>query len=146
MRAWIHDRNAPRRGLPTLAFLQRDTRTARAMGSTSLFDWNAAEACAEIGHTWLAAPYRRTGANTEAKLLLLTHGFESLGLQRIQLVTDARNVRSQSAIERLGATREGVLRKHRRDLEGGLRDSVYYSVIAPEWPAVKARILGSLRA
>ena len=145
MRAWIDARNTPRPGVRNLAFAQRDAATARLMGSTSVFDWSEKDECAEIGHTWLAAPWRRSGANTESKLLLLAHCFEALRLKRVQLVTDSRNERSQRAIERLGAVREGVLRSHRRNLEGGLRDSVYYSVIEPEWPTVKARLEGLLR-
>ena len=145
MRAWILDRQRPKPGVENLPFLQRDPATGRAMGSTSLFDLDRAAYCAEIGHTWLAAPFRRTGANTEAKRLLLGHAFERLGLKRVQIVTDLRNERSQRAIERLGATREGVLRNHRRTLEGGLRDSVYYSVIDREWPDVRARLDALLR-
>lgn len=140
MRAWILDRQRARPGLENQPYLQREPASGRAMGSTSLFDIDRAAQAAEIGHTWLAAPFRRTGANTEAKRLLLAHAFETLGLQRVQIVTDLRNERSQRAIERLGATREGILRKHRRNLEGGLRDSVYYSVIADEWPHVRARL------
>ena len=145
MRAWIAARNAPRHGLRNYAFAQRAAATGAYMGSTSLFDVDEAAEAGEIGHTWLAAPHRRTGANTEAKLLLLTYGFDTLRLKRIQLVTDVRNERSQRAIERLGAVREGVLRNHRRNLQGGLRDSVYYSIIDREWPDVRKRLEGLLR-
>ena len=146
MRAWIEARNTPRPLVRNLAFAQQDPASGRLMGSTSLFDWSERDEAVEIGHTWLAAPWRRTGANTEAKLLLMAHAFGALGVKRVQLVTDLRNKRSQRAIERLGATREGVLRSHRRDLQGNLRDSVYYSVIEPEWPAVRARLEGMLKA
>lgn len=146
MRAWVVARQTPKPLLRNLPFLQRDARTGRAIGSTSLFDWSERDECVEIGHTWLAAPYRRTGHNTESKLLLMTHAFETLRVRRVQLVTDARNERSQRAIERLGAVREGLLRSHRRNLEGGLRDSVYFSVIDREWPAVQARLRSLLRA
>ena len=145
MRAWIEERVQDRAQGRALAFVQRDPASGRAMGSTSLFDWSEKERCAEIGHTWLAAPFRRTGANTEAKLLLLTHGFETLGLARIQLVTDARNMRSRDAILRIGATFEGILRRHRRRLDGGLRDSAYFSVIDEEWPATKQALARRLR-
>lgn len=140
MRAWIVARNTPRPNVRNLTFAQRDAATGRLAGSTSIFDWSGKDESAEIGHTWIAAPWRRTGLNTEAKRLLLGHCFEVLGLKRVQIVTDLRNERSQRAIERLGATREGVLRNHRRDLHGRLRDSVYYSVIDTEWPAVRARL------
>ena len=145
MEAWIAARQAGRGGGEALAFLQRHPASDAAMGSTSLFDVNKAEESAEIGYTWLAAPYRRTGANTEAKLLLLAYAFETLGLRRVQLVTDARNARSRAAIERVGAKPEGVLRYVRRDREGKLRDSAFFSVVASEWPAVKEALRARLR-
>lgn len=145
MRAWIADRASDKPTGKTLAFVQREPKGGRIMGSTSLFDWNEKERAAEIGHTWLAAPFRRTGANTEAKLLLLTHGFETLGLARIQLVTDARNQRSRDAIGRIGATFEGILRNHRRGFDGQLRDSAYFSFVDREWPARKAALAAKLR-
>jgi RimJ/RimL family protein N-acetyltransferase len=144
LRAWIRARQTPKPGLRNFAFAQRDLRSGRLGGSTSLFDVDAALESAEIGHTWLVEPCRRSGMNTEAKLLLLAHAFESLGLQRVQITTYLRNERSQRAIERLGATREGVLRNFRRNQEGGLRTSVVYSVIASEWPERKARLRGLL--
>lgn len=140
MRAWIEARRTPRNGLQALPFLQREPSTGRAMGSTTLFDIDLAMESAEIGFTWLARPFRGTGANAEAKLLLLTHAFETLGLRRVQLMTDARNERSQRAMARLGFSREGVLRNYRRRRDGTLRDSVVYSVIDKEWPEVRAAI------
>lgn len=145
MRRWIADRQ---RDLPqgrSLAFLQREPAGGRAMGSTSLFHLDEKERCAEIGHTWLAAPFRRTGANTEAKLLLLTHAFEMLRLVRVQLVTDVLNTRSRAAIQRTGAKEEGVLRNHRRRIDGTFRDSVYFSVVDREWPETKAKLAAKLR-
>lgn len=137
--AWVRARRTPRPGLENLPFLQRHP-DGRAMGSTSIFDLDRAAEAAEIGHTWLAAPFRRTGANTEAKYLLLRHGFESLGLRRIQLVTDERNERSRAAIVRIGARFEGILRDHRRGPDGRLRNSAYHSVVAAEWPDVRRRL------
>lgn len=145
MRAWILARNTPRHGARNLAFAQRDPATGRLVGSTSLFDWSEKDEAVEIGHTWIAAPWRRTGVNTEAKLLLMTHAFGAMRVRRVQLVTDARNERSQAAIARLGAAREGVLRNHRRDKEGNLRNSVYFSVTDAEWPGVRARLEDLLR-
>ncbi|CAM5403836.1 hypothetical protein SFIMM107S_03073 [Streptomyces griseus] len=84
--------------------------------------------------------------NSETKLLLLTHAFEELGMGRVQLKTDHRNERSQAAIARLGARREGVLRRHRRRPDGSWRDSVYFSLLADEWPAAKARLTAWLAA
>ena len=140
MRAWIEARGVPRPGLRNEAFAQRDLASGRLVGSTSLFDIDGPQESAEIGHTWLAASARRSGVNREAKLMLLTHAFETLQLKRVQLVTDIRNERSQNAIAGIGATREGVLRNWRRNLEGGLRTSVVYSIIDTDWPAVRARL------
>jgi RimJ/RimL family protein N-acetyltransferase len=114
----------------------------RAVGSSSYFDIAPVDRRLEIGSTWLGAPARRTGINTECKYLLLRHAFEALGANRVQLKTDSRNLRSQAAIERIGAVKEGVLRAHLYAGDGVLRDTVMYSVIAPEWPAVKARLEG----
>jgi N-acetyltransferase len=99
----------------------------------------------EIGWTWLAPAYQRTQVNTEAKLLLLTHAFEQLGMQRVELKTDALNHRSRAAILRLGAVEEGTFRKHIVTASGRVRDSVYYSIIDTEWPEVKAGLEAKLR-
>lgn len=99
----------------------------------------------EIGHTWLAPQAQRTGVNTEAKLLMLTHAFEVFEVRRVTLKTDARNMRSRQAIARLGAHLDGILRAHRPAADGGIRDSAVYSILAAEWPAVKARLQGFLR-
>jgi RimJ/RimL family protein N-acetyltransferase len=92
---------------------------------------------AEIGSTWLAASVQRCAVNTEAKFLLLTHGFEVWGCARITVKTDARNVVSRRAIERLGACFEGIRRAHCLASDGTLRDSAYYSILREEWPGVK---------
>jgi N-acetyltransferase len=97
------------------------------------------DAC-EIGHTWLARSAIRTAANSESKFLMLTHAFETWGVLRVCLHTDARNYRSQKAIERIGGKREGILRSHRLAADFTPRDSVRYSIIASEWPGVKARL------
>jgi N-acetyltransferase len=102
------------------------------------------DAC-EIGHTWLAKSAVRTGANTEAKLLMLTHAFEEWRVLRVCLHTDARNVRSRAAIERIGGKMEGVLRAHRMAADYTPRDSVRYSILTEEWPAVKQKLLDRLR-
>jgi N-acetyltransferase len=116
------------------------------VGNTSFWDpraWPDREeiAAVNIGWTWLAASAQRTGINAEAKLLLLTHAFEEVGVARVDLTTDARNQRSRQAIERLGARFEGVLRNwsrsHVRGEEGKLRDTAMFSVTDTEWPAVK---------
>lgn len=101
---------------------------------------NTPDAC-EIGYTWLARSAIRTGANTESKLLMLTHAFEAWQVLRVCFHTDARNHRSQTALERIGAKCEGTLRAHRMAADFIPRDSMRYSIIAAEWPAVKERLL-----
>ncbi len=110
------------------------------VGSTRFCDIDPANRSVEIGWTWLAPGVWRTRINSECKYLLLGHAFETLGAIRVFLKTDARNIRSQKAIERLGAVKEGVWRKHRILPDGFVRDSVYYSILDDEWPAVKARL------
>lgn len=99
----------------------------------------------EIGYTWLTRAAIRTGANTEAKLLMLTHAFEVWRVLRVCLHTDTRNVRSRAAIERIGGKLEGVLRAHRMAADFMARDSARYSIVEAEWPAVKARLGKLLR-
>lgn len=98
----------------------------------------------EIGWTWLAAGAQRTPLNTEAKLLMLTHAFETWRVHAVKLNTDARNARSRAAIERIGARLDGVLRAHRPASDGGIRDTAAFSLLEAEWPAAKARLLARL--
>ena len=128
-----------------VTFAQVWNESGEAIGSTRLLDIRPADRQVEIGATFLARPYWRTPANTESKLLLLTYCFEKLGCVRVALKTDGRNVRSQQAIERLGALREGTLRKH-MNIRGYQRDTVYFSILDTEWPAVKARLEARLGA
>lgn len=128
-----------------VAFAVVERASGRAVGSTRYLDLARAHRALEIGWTWLGRPWQRTPINTEAKLLLLTHAFETLGAHRVTLKTDARNEVSQRAIERIGAVREGVLRRHRVCWDGSVRDSVYYGVTDAEWPMVKARLVSMLR-
>ncbi|CAM3295588.1 GNAT family protein [Deinococcus saxicola] len=112
-------------------------------GSTRYGDIRAAHAGLEIGWTWLHPAHMGTGINRRMKLLLLAHAFGELGMQRVQLKTDNLNTRSQRAIEKIGAVREGVLRKHQRRQDGSLRDTVMFSITADEWPEVRARLASS---
>jgi RimJ/RimL family protein N-acetyltransferase len=114
--------------------------TGRAVGSTRYLDIRPAHRGLEIGGTWYAPAHQRTGVNTECKYLLLRHAFEALGCIRVQLKTDQRNERSQRAIERLGAVREGVLRNHVIMPDGYRRATVMYSITDEEWPGVRARL------
>lgn len=124
----------------SVPFAQIALATGRVVGSTRYLNISRADLGLEIGWTWLGRPWQRTAINTEAKLLLLRHAFEDLGAARVQLKTDARNLQSQAAIERLGALREGVLRRYQRTRGGLLRDTVMYSLLAEEWPAVRERL------
>ena len=114
--------------------------TNRAVGSTRYMDIRPDHRGLEIGWTWLAPEVQRTRVNTETKYLLLRHAFEGLGAIRVQLKTDARNLRSQRAIERLGGVMEGVHRRHMQMHDGHIRDTVYYSILDTEWPTVKSKI------
>ena len=109
-------------------------------GTTRLMRMNEAHRRLEIGGTFYATRVQRTGVNTEAKLMLLTHAFETLGCQCVQIRTDALNLRSQTAIERIGAKRDGVLRGHQVMQDGRLRDSVVYSILDREWPGVRQNL------
>lgn len=128
-----------------IPFATVERATGRVVGSTRLANIDRANRRAEIGWTWIARPWQRTAVNTEAKLLMLRHAFESLGCIRVELKTDALNDRSRAAIRRLGAVEEGTLRHHMITATGRLRDSVYYSILAGEWPAVRARLEAHLR-
>jgi RimJ/RimL family protein N-acetyltransferase len=112
----------------------------RPIGSTRFGDIEPAHGRVEIGWTWLGRSYQRTAANTEAKYLQLRYAFDDLGANRVAFKTDLRNERAQRALERIGAVREGVLRQHVRLPDGYVRDSVYYSILASEWPGVKAAL------
>jgi len=135
-------RDAMARGV-SIVYAQVWNETGRAIGSTRLIDVRPGDRQVEIGATFLDRAYWRTPANTESKYLFLRHCFETLGCVRVALKTDGRNVRSQEAIARLGATREGVLRRH-MNVRGYQRDTVYYSILDEEWPAVRARLEGKL--
>jgi RimJ/RimL family protein N-acetyltransferase len=140
IRRWVQDILARAAESTDLPFAAIDLASGCVAGATRYMEIRPAHRGLEIGGTWYGAAYRRTPVNTECKYLLLEHAFERMGCIRVQLKTDARNERSQRAIERLGAVREGVLRKHLVLPNGYVRDSVYYSVVDSEWPNVKARL------
>ena len=136
-----------------MAFATVRVEDGVVIGSTRLFDlerwawpqghprhgWEFADVC-EIGYTWLTRSAIRTAANTEAKLLMLTHAFETWQMLRVCLHTDARNQRSRDAIERIGGKFEGILRSHRMASDFIARDSARFSIVAAEWPEVKQRL------
>jgi RimJ/RimL family protein N-acetyltransferase len=128
-----------------VAFAIIDTACGRAVGSTRYIEILPRHKALEIGWTWIGTEWQRTSINTECKYLLLRHAFEVCGAGRVQLKADLRNTRSLAAIERIGAVREGVLRRHRVLADGFVRDSVYYSIVADEWPAARERLEYLLR-
>lgn len=114
------------------------------VGSTSFMDIEPVHRSLEVGATWIGRWWWRTEVNTATKLLVLGHAFDDLAIERVTLKTDHLNVRSQRAIERLGAVREGALRRHRQRPDGTWRDSVYYSILREEWPIVRDRLTTAL--
>ncbi|BBP83273.1 N-acetyltransferase [Pseudomonas sp. Pc102] len=113
----------------------------RVIGSTRFWKLDRLNRKLEIGHTWLSESAQRSGANTEAKFLLLSHAFEVMDMVRVQFTTDELNEKSRAAILRLGAQQEGIVRHERIMPDGRKRNSVRFSIIDPEWPEVKARLL-----
>lgn len=162
MRAYVEGVLADEQAGWALPFVTTRSDDGRVVGSTrflDLDDWSTDRRVggpplgatgtpftAEIGATWLAASAQRTAVNTEAKLLMLQHAFDTWSAERITFKTDARNARSRAAIERLGARFEGIRRAHVRASDGGIRDSAYYSIVRAEWPDVRtgleARLAG----
>jgi RimJ/RimL family protein N-acetyltransferase len=140
VRSFLHDQE---RG-EALPFTIIDQSTQQMVGSTQFHTISHTHRNLEIGKTWLAPQVWGTHLNTECKYLLLRHCFETLEVLRVQFRTDARNVRSQRAIERLGAQKEGILRHNAILPDGYVRDTVYYSLLLEEWPASKANLEGLL--
>jgi RimJ/RimL family protein N-acetyltransferase/nitroimidazol reductase NimA-like FMN-containing flavoprotein (pyridoxamine 5'-phosphate oxidase superfamily) len=129
-----------------LAWLQRDVATGEVIGTTSYYGVNEVTERLVIGWTMVARSRWRTAVNTETKLLLLTRAFDTLGAGRVEFQVDSRNERSQRAVERLGATREGVLRRHKKRGDGTWRDSVIFSIIVDDWPTVRNGLSSRLAA
>lgn len=123
-----------------LPFVVIQLETGRVAGATRYLNIMRKDRGLEIGGTWYGPEFQRTAVNTESKYLLLKHAFETLGCIRVQLKTDLRNERSQKAIERIGAVKEGVLRNHMILPDGRIRHSVFYSILDTEWPDVKSRL------
>ncbi len=121
-----------------------DVVSGKVIGSTRYCNIEPAHKRAEIGYTWYAKSYQRTAANTECKLLLLSHAFEQADAIAMEFRTHCLNHRSRTAIERLGAKLDGVLRNHRIESDGAFRDTAVYSIVRDEWPAVKNGLLARL--
>lgn len=136
-RHWIDEALGVEGQLP---FAIVETAKDKVIGSTRYLNIRPEHRSLEIGWTWLGQNWQRTAINTETKLLLLSHAFEKLGCVRVEFKTDIRNERSQRALQRIGATKEGVLRNHMIVQDEFVRDSVYFSVISSEWLDVKERL------
>lgn len=140
MRAEIERRLGLQKAGSMLPFTVFDLARGRIAGMTTYMNIDANNRRVEIGSTWYAKSVQRTPLNTECKLLLLTHAFEALGCIAVEFRTGFFNYASRRAIERLGAKQDGILRSHQRYANGSLRDTVVFSIIATEWPAVKQHL------
>ena len=129
-----------------ITYAQRITETGELVGTTSFYEIDESLRALAIGSTWIARRHWRTFVNTASKLIMLERTFEGLGAERVVWHTDIRNVRSQAAIARLGAVREGVLRHHRIRRDGSWRDTVQFSMLRAEWPDVRRRLTTSLQS
>ncbi|SMB82883.1 GCN5-related N-acetyltransferase [Hymenobacter roseosalivarius DSM 11622] len=118
-------------------FLIIDKQTNQVAGSTSYYNIHLEDARLSIGYTWVGTAFQRSGLNRAAKHLLFRHAFDVLGCERVELETDAQNLKSQSAMRRMGATEEGTLRSHRYTQGGRRRDTVVFSVLKPEWQQLR---------
>jgi len=127
-----------------LPFVTVERATGRVVGSSRFGNIDVANRKVEIGWTWIDPAWQRTYVNTEAKLLMLTHAFETWKCIRVELKTDALNTKSRAAMQRIGATEEGTLRSHMITESGRIRDSVYFSIIEKEWAAVRRGLLEKL--
>ena len=146
MRAEIDRRLALQDAGTMLPFTARRAVTGQIIGMTTYMNVDAVNRRVEIGSTWNARSAQRTGTNTESKLLLLSHAFDELGCIAVELRTHVLNLQSRAAIARLGAQQDGILRNHAVLADGSLRDTVVFSVIASEWPAVRAGLRRRLAA
>ncbi len=140
MRGWVREILARSTKGSDMPFVAVQLASGKVAGATRYLNIMPNDRGLEIGGTWYGVEFQRTAVNTECKYLLLNHAFESLGCIRVQFKTDLRNVRSQKAIERIGAVKEGVLRNHMILPDGRFRDSVYYSILDSEWTGVKSRL------
>jgi N-acetyltransferase len=144
LNGWLESTLANAAAGTEVPFATIDAASDRAIGSTRFMTIAPEHRRLEIGWTWVGTAFQRSGANREAKFLQLRHAFEALGAERVEFKTHARNERSRGAILGIGATFEGVLRHHTIMPDGSNRDSAFYSVLAGEWPAVRARLEAAL--
>lgn len=142
--AWVRQALATSATGQELPFATIERSSGRVIGATRYLAIVPDHRRLEIGWTWVAPPWQRTGANREAKLLQLSHAFERLGARRVEFKTDSRNAASRAALLSIGATFEGIFRNHMIMPEGDVRHSAWYSVIAEEWPGIRTRLQGGL--
>lgn len=146
LETWFNTAMALQEKELAMPFVVVDAESNKIIGSTRYCNIDSANKRLEIGYTWYAASYQRSAINTECKLLLLTHAFEVLDCNAVEFRTDWFNHRSQAAIERLGAKRDGVLRSHTIMPDGRVRDTVVYSILKHEWAGVKANLAFKLQS
>lgn len=140
MAGWVRDILLRAENGTDLPFVAIHLESGRVAGATRYLNIMPNDKGLEVGGTWYGLDFQRTAVNTECKYLLFTHAFEKLGCIRVQIKTDSLNLRSQKAIERIGAVKEGVLRNHMILPNGRIRHSVYYSILDSEWSDVKRRL------
>ncbi|MDX5422396.1 MAG: GNAT family N-acetyltransferase [Hymenobacteraceae bacterium] len=140
LEAWVSTAEDGYRQGSRYTFMIIDKATGKLAGSTSYGNISAPDQRLEIGWTWLSREYRGSGLNRHCKFLLLRHAFEVLQYERVELKTDVLNQRSRRAMLKLGATEEGVLRSHTRMHDGRRRDTIYYSILKPEWEQIKQTV------
>ena len=140
IRRWVMDILSRAEKGTDLPFVAIHLASGRVAGATRYLNILPKDRGLEVGGTWYGTEFQRTAVNTECKYLLLKHAFETLGVIRVQMKTDLRNERSQKAMERIGAKKEGVLRNHMILPDGRYRDSVFYSILDSEWPDVKKKL------
>jgi RimJ/RimL family protein N-acetyltransferase len=145
MQAYIEQALLEQRQEKSLPFIIVSLADGCISGCTRFGNIDLANKRVEIGWTWIGKPWQRTAVNTATKLLMLTHAFDTLGCNRVELKTDALNERSRKAILRLGANEEGTLRKHMLTASGRIRNTVYFSIVDDEWPAVKKTLENKLQ-
>ncbi len=145
MLEYIESALAEAKGGLSLPFVTIDKPSGLVVGSTRFGNIDPVNRHAEIGWTWITPPFQRTYVNSEAKYLMLRHAFDIWDCVRVELKTDVLNEKSRAAMIRLGATEEGVLRRHMLTHDGRFRDTIYYSVLDHEWPAIRARLEARIR-
>ncbi len=145
MERYVAQALAEQRAGTALPFATVLQASGEVIGSTRFHSATPAHRRVEIGWTWLGRAWQRTGANTEAKYLMLRHAFERWDCLRVEFKTSTLNQRSRAALRRIGAVEEGVLRSHMINQDGTVRDSVYFSILQEEWPSVKLRLERMMR-